>query len=138
MKIEVDVVRADQSWEFDKKCYQNYLVISVFGAEVRVPCSEDQLVRAISEISGGPPPSGSYAEAELLHQAGRATDEFVDEDKPVAAPTTFLSAQEEEQVPFSPALHPQQAALPLEQQSALQPRRLAPLVRGDDVGIQPG
>jgi hypothetical protein len=110
VKIEVEVIRADQSWDFNTKKQQNYLVFEVFGIETRVPCSEEQLVQAISALSAGeeeaPPP--------------------VDEEEVRAAPSTFVS----EAMPVSAPSSPLEAA----------PRRLAPIqrTRGDDVGIAQG
>ena len=48
MKIEVDVLRAEQSWDLVTNKQQNYLVVEVFGIETRVPCTEQQLVDAIA------------------------------------------------------------------------------------------
>lgn len=123
MMIEVEVKRAEQSWDLKTKHQQNYLVIEVFGIEARVPCSEEQLGAAIAQIATG----GDEEPAEL------DMPEYVNE-KRVRPPATFVTAPEQ---PIGP---PEMATSlePLVQQP--QKRRLAPMKRerGDDVGIPQG
>ena len=113
MRIEVEVLRAEQSWDLATGVHQNYLVIEVFGIETRVPCTEEDLVRAVQEI-GVPQTEFSSETAEL------------DERESVNAPSTFQMPED---------LEPTPARLP-----AAPTRRLAPVSRPreDDVGIRQG
>jgi len=127
MKIEVDVLRAEQSWDLATNRQQNYLVISVFGIETRVPCSEQQLVNAISSVQ----------DVNFDPNAEDADDEFlppVNETEVRRAPSTFVTSEEPVQAPAPP-----QATTP-KSQPAAPGRRLAPMQRprGDDVGIAQG
>jgi len=111
VRIEVEVLRAEQSWDLATGVHQNYLVIEVFGLETRVPCAEEDLVRAVQEVGV---PQTAYEEPDL------------DESASVAAPSTFQMPEDLEQEPSR--LVPAPA------------RRLAPVSRPreDDVGIRQG
>lgn len=126
MKIEVDVLRAEQSWDLDTKERQNYLVIEVFGIETRVPCSEQELVQALTEAAMADEPT-EEAEHEQMVQAF---------NQPRAAPPTFVNQQEPEPEP-----DPMTAQAPQPAKN----RKLAPMKReqgsrprGDDAGIAQG
>jgi hypothetical protein len=114
MRIEVDVLAAEQSWDFATKRQQNYLVIEVFGIQARVPCTEEQLIGAIADADGLAPSASTEREAST-------------QDGPRQAPVTFMELPAELEQAGGPHL---EAA----------PRRLAPLQRqrGDDVGIAQG
>lgn len=118
MKIEVDVKRAEQSWDLDTQKQQNYLVIEVFGLEARVPCTEDELMYAISQAASDTGPTSS-----------ENVDELIPFTAPRVAPTTFVTEAEAPSVPSEPA--------PAQERPA---RRLAPMKRerGDDAGIAQG
>lgn len=113
MRIEVDVVRADQSWDFDTRRHQSYLVVEICGIEVRAPCSEEELRQAIVE----------------LHQMVQADpDPGIDEGVVCEPPATFRQGSEEP-APLREEPTPITTA----------ERKLAPLrQRGDDVGIAQG
>jgi hypothetical protein len=121
MKIEVEVLRAEQSWDLATQQQQNYLVIEVFGIETRVPCTEDQLARAIVESQGG-----EMAEDE---------DPGIVEAEPRPAPATFVPPEVGAPRQLAPAVGP-----PIVQLESAPTRRLAPMQRprGDDVGIAQG
>jgi hypothetical protein len=65
MKIEVDVLRAEQSWDLTTRQQQNFLVVSFFGAEIKVPCSPEMLVNAIRELTTGAPAPSAPAKTEV-------------------------------------------------------------------------
>jgi hypothetical protein len=119
MKIEVDVKRAEQSWDLDTQKQQNYLVIEVFGLETRVPCTEDELMHAISQAASDTGPAHAEGDEDLLP--------FTPE--PRAAPSTFVTEAEAASTPSEPVQSQERPA-----------RRLAPMKRerGDDVGIAQG
>lgn len=52
MKILVDFIRAEQHWLPDTEEQQNYLVFGFGGLEHRIPCEEDDIVRAVREARG--------------------------------------------------------------------------------------
>lgn len=114
MKIEVDIKRADQSWDLDTGIQQNYLVLDVFGVEVRAPCSEEQLVAVLQAVT-----TPEEGEEEVA----------TDETQQRAAPTTFQGQTHEEE-PLPPPPSPKLQAAPQ--------RQLKPMKRGDDVGIAQG
>ena len=126
MRIVVDVLRAEQSWDLASHQQQNYLVIEVFGVETRVPCSEEELVHALCEAQVATPAS---AEERDHYDDENEELPFVppDEEIPVAAPATFVGAA----APDSGALPPEAPA---------RRRKLAPVrrARGDDAGIAQG
>ncbi len=115
MKLEVDIKRADQSLDFSTGVYANFLVLDVFGVEVRVPVTEEQL--------------GAVLQA--LHAAAAAVPEE-SAMEPRQPPAVFLgeTPEAEDPVPPRPAQHVQPEA----------PRRLSPVQRprGDDAGIAQG
>ena len=114
MKIEVEIKRADQSWDMRTRQQQNYLVLEVLGVEVRAPCTEEQLIAVISTIGGAEYDSDEEPEAQAPHVSH--------------VPATFVQ-EEDDELPFSEPATPEPA-----------PRKLTPLERprGDDVGIAQG
>lgn len=121
MQILVDVQRAEQSWDFDSGRQQNYLVVEVFGVETRVPCSEEQLLEAIAQATGGPD--------QEAYDLDIPTYTNKTQQKPVEAQPIF-------QAPESP-IGPPEVATSLE---VAPQRKLAPMKRdrGDDAGIPQG
>lgn len=85
MRIEVDVKKADQSYNLDTGEHVNYLVIEVFGIETRVPCTDEQLMVAIRETALR---KGSVA------------------NKPVLAEQPVVITEREESFSFEPELFP--------------------------------
>lgn len=141
MKIEVDVIEAEQSWNFDTRRQQHFLVIEVFGIRTRVPCSEEELVRAIVQSEGG---EMATPEEEI---ESFPLDE--PEDAPRPAPSTFVPEGEDYAISFDTATGGPGADIGAAARVPAQPphpnpngvgRRLAPLQRprGDDVGIAQG
>lgn len=124
MKLEVEVKRAEQSWDLRTRHQQNYLVVEVFGIEVRAPCSEEQLIAVLSELSD----AEAYDPQEDL-------DAIVDQ-----VPNTFVPSEDE--LPHvQPSPHPAQLSPAVGNQLPAQSvRRLQPIERprGDDVGIAQG
>lgn len=119
MKISVDVKRAEQSWDIDTGERQNYLVLDVFGLEVRAPCSEEALKAAIVGVKTAPAPEERSATVSIPPQAVPPT--FVAEEEARAA-------EEEVEAPVAPS------------EVRTKARRLTPLkrARGDDAGIVQG
>ncbi len=113
MKIEVDIKRAEQSWEIDSGEQRNFLIVDVLGLEVRVPCTQEQLATVLTTLhSEGPD-----------EEDGEEEDE--EDPEPVAAPSTFQTRQQEELVE-RPVATPSRSLPPLQRR------------RGDDVGIAQG
>lgn len=91
MRIEVDVLRAEQSWELDSGKQQNYLVIDVLGCEVRVPCSEEELTQAIRSLHR--PAAAPVYEPEEAPVAG-AGGLFQQAEEPAATPVLGMALAE--------------------------------------------
>lgn len=121
MKLEVDVIRVEQTWDLRTQEHRNYFVVSILGAEARVPCTEEQLIAAIHESTDDP--RTGYDDDVPFGQP--------DERVPVEPPKTF--------VPREPSAPVEGGVAHLE---AAPRRRLAPIERerprGDDVGIAQG
>ena len=130
MKIVVDVIAAEQSWSFDTKRQEHFLVIEVFGVRTRVPCTETELVHAIVEAEGGQmaPPDEAIPFSEPMA-----------EDEPRAAPVTFVDDVEVAK-DLSEMLGTAVQVRPAPSSNGAAERQLAPLKRsrGDDVGIAQG
>lgn len=75
MKVDAEVVRVEQVFDCQSRQQQNYLVLDVLGVEVRVPCTEEQMVEVLSVISAMTP-----EETAEVPQA-RAPSTFVAEDE---------------------------------------------------------
>lgn len=98
MKVEVDVLRAEQVWDFGSGIQQNYLVIEFAGTEIAVPCSEEQLARAVLEVGGAinqevPEEAEEMALKPVqLHQPIFAVDSVTDIPQPRAVSPRVLAA----------------------------------------------
>lgn len=115
MKIEVDVKRAEQSWELDSGEQLNFLVVDVLGLEVRVPCSAEQLKTVLAELHAN--------ELEEDEEDG----EYDGSQEPVTVRGTFQAEEQDDDTPHAPPI-----AAPSRTLQPLQRRR------GDDVGIVQG
>lgn len=116
MKIEVDVKRAEQSWELDSGEQLNFLVVDVLGLEVRVPCSAEQLTTVLAELHANEP-----------EEEDADDGEYEGSQEPVAVRSTFQAEEQAGEEPHAPPI-----AAPSRTLQPLQRRR------GDDVGIVQG
>ncbi len=137
MIIEVDIKRADQSWNLETKTQQNFLVLDVLGVEVRAPCTEEQLVYVIRAMQGEQPVEEAESEDDELYEQEEPPP-ALPADKPRQAPATFRG--EPQQVPVqvpSPGVPAIMAAPPARPVRQLKPIGRA-RKRGDDAGISQG
>lgn len=89
MRIEVDVLRAEQSYELNTGAATNYLVVNIFGSEVRVSCTEGQLALAIASAAA---PRAATPHQEIDHGDDDQmswSQQAADAPRPVVAGPTF-------------------------------------------------
>lgn len=124
MKLQVDVKRAEQSYDFDSGETGSYLVIEAFGVELRIPVTDEQLADLIAQQAAEEP---SVAEA-------------FSAPAPRRAPATFMSSlvPEEDEIPSLADAAERPFVAP-----TTPPRELRPMTRAtgqvsDDAGIAQG
>lgn len=158
MKIMVDVHQAGQTWDFDTKKTQHFLVVEIFGILHRVPCTEAQLMAAIGKSRGHAvppaPPRAVESEPDEWEGPGGAPTHWSepDESSPVSANPMFnrASSQLPEEEPPVEANEPAEGPAPapaapkpdIRQLLAARrntPASRKPVIRGsDDSGISQG
>jgi hypothetical protein len=111
MKIEVDVIRIEQSIDLRTREAQSFFVLDLFGEEVRVACTEEQVAEAIASSS---PAATSRAPAQFVTESA-AEPPLPTPEPPVSAPARPAGEQRK----LRPMTRPQEGL-------------------GDDVGIAQG
>jgi hypothetical protein len=124
VKLHVDVKRAEQSYNFDSKETQSFVVVEAFGVELSIPVSDEQLQGLVAEHAV----DGS-SDAEAL----------LEPTQPRRAPSTFVGplVPEDEGPSF---VEPGQAygAAPEPPRRELRPMTRTPTQGSDDAGIAQG
>jgi hypothetical protein len=128
VKIQADVKRAEQSFDFDTNQTLSFLVLEAFGVELRIPVTDEQLQGLIAQ--------------QALEEGEDVAQAFSEPTEPRRPPATFVGPvaayngdQDSEDLGFIEA--PQRPA------SVMAParRELRPMARvegSDDAGIAQG
>lgn len=118
MKLMVDVVRVEQSWDVDANKQESGIVVRlVSGVELRIPCSETQLAEIVSKLANTKlraipeepePPSRifTYSGGEVDAKGNRLPPSALDApvelpvvDEPLEHGGVFQAVEEPTQVP---------------------------------------